>query len=74
MNWIPVSERLPDDNGQDVLVYGISYPDDEEADSGGEEENFYEATWYSGMNAPDCWGLNQDYYKVVTHWIPLEAP
>ena len=81
-NWIPVSEKLPDGNGeiyeecleesQLVLVYGKDYQGE---DSYGLGRYIIDHTYpdVSGWNGymDDGWDLD---HCTVTHWMPLPEP
>ena len=56
--WIPVSERLPDD-GQSVIVFWRKYKEVGEAVFGKEEG------WFS---------TDRDGCHDVSHWMPMPEP
>ena len=57
--WIPVSERLPDENDNTVLVYAAGY-----MELGWFDED--DSVWKSDEYAWDA--------DEVTHWLPLPEP
>lgn len=62
--WIPVTERLPDNNNN-VWTW---------LDSGEGEEGYYEAP--SGVRSGQWYSANYGnrYMENVTHWMPLPEP
>jgi len=68
--WIPVSERLPDPNYEDLVfvrtvddlddprIYGVGY-----------------GSYYMGKDNIPAWSLDFDAYgNIVTHWMPIPEP
>lgn len=61
-NWIPVSERLPED-GKQVLIYATSMYIDLFEDESFLHDNYAEHMNIVGGNV-----------RPVTHWMPLPEP
>ena len=66
MKWIPVRERLPDEDGK-YLVY-IPTMD--------EEKPYIGIAWYHpGLKYKLGWSLLPILFiKAITHWMPLPIP
>ena len=65
VKWIPVTERLPDDIDEEVLVctedYGVS------------GLGFVTVATYGVSGWLECWE-RKTYLTAVTHWMPLPQP
>lgn len=63
--WIPVTERLPEDIDEEVLVctedYGVS------------GLGFVTVATYGANGWLECWE-RKTYLTAVTHWMPLPEP
>ena len=60
--WIPVTERLPSENGFYLCLYNHNHPGGVAMDDG-----LSILQWFCGR-----WNLNEIY--TVTHWMPLPEP
>lgn len=60
--WIPVTERLPSENGFYLCLYNHNHPGGVAMDEG-----LSILQWFCGG-----WNLNEIY--TVTHWMPLPTP
>ena len=63
--WIPVTERLPDNIDEEVLVCNEEY---EKSFLG-----FVTVAIYDGSGWLECW-QREKYVACVTHWMPLPEP
>ena len=62
MNWIPITERLPDTDGS-YLIH---------AESADPEKPYMQVAWYS---PDDGWSLLPAIFiPSITHWMQLELP
>lgn len=61
-NWIPVTERLPDNIDEEVLVCNEDY--------GKSGLGFVTVAIYDGSDWLECWERKQ-YLACITHWMPL---
>ena len=61
-HWIPVTERLPNENGFYLCLYKHKHPGGVTLDEG-----LSIRQWYNGK-----WKLNEIY--AVTHWMPIPEP
>ena len=64
-NWIPVTERLPDNIDEEVLVCNEGY--------GKDGTGFATVAVYNGNGWLECWERKQ-YLACITHWMPLPEP
>ncbi len=71
MDWISVKDRMPEDQGQSILVYGILEHH--------QDHDIHIARFFIGVNEEQ--GNNQFWeygwsYDIsdVTHWMPLPQP
>ena len=62
--WIPVTERLPDNVDEEVLVCNIEY--------GKSGLGFVTVAIYDGSDWLECWE-RKTYLTAVTHWMPLPS-
>lgn len=62
--WIPVTERLPDDEEEIFIIY--RYDD-------GDPDNYYEVSQYY-LGEGTIHTVDGDFDKTVTHWRPLPPP
>lgn len=60
--WIPVTERLPSENGFYLCLYNHNHPGGVAMDEG-----LSILQWFCGK-----WNLNEIY--TVTHWMPIPEP
>lgn len=63
--WIPVTERLPEDIDEEVLVCTEDY--------GKSELGFVTVAVYDGTDWLECWE-RKTYLTDVSHWMPLPTP
>lgn len=63
--WIPVTERLPDNIDEEVLVCNEGY--------GKDGTGFATVAVYNGNGWLECWE-RKTYLTAVTHWMPLPKP
>lgn len=63
--WIPVTERLPDNIDEEVLVCNEGY--------GKDGTGFATVAVYNGSGWLECWE-RKTYLTAVTHWMPLPEP
>lgn len=63
--WIPVTERLPDNIDEEVLVCNEGY--------GKDGTGFATVAVYNGNGWLECWERKQ-YLACITHWMPLPEP
>ena len=63
--WIPVTERLPDNIGEEVLVCNEDY--------GKSDLGFATVAVYNGNGWLECWDRKM-YLASITHWMPLPEP
>ena len=63
--WIPVSETLPDNIDEEVLVCNEGY--------GKDGTGFATVAVYNGSGWLECWE-RKTYLTAVTHWMPLPEP
>ena len=64
--WIPVTERLPENIGEEVLVCNSEY--------GKSNLGFVTVAIYDGSDWLECW-QRKTYLADITHWMPLpESP
>lgn len=63
--WIPVTERLPDNIDEEVLVCTEDY--------GKSDLGFATVAIYDGSGWLECWE-RKTYLTAVTHWMPLPQP
>ena len=64
--WIPVTERLPENIGEEVLVCNSEY--------GKSGLGFVTVAVYDGSDWLECW-QRETYLVDITHWMPLpESP
>jgi len=64
-NWIPVTERLPDNIDEEVLVCNEGY--------GKDCTGFATVAVYNGNGWLECWERKQ-YLACITYWMPLPEP
>lgn len=64
-NWIPVTERLPDNIDEEVLVCNEGY--------GKDGTGFATVAVYNGNGWLECWERKQ-YLACITYWMPLPEP
>lgn len=64
-HWIPVTERLPDNIDEEVLVCNEGY--------GKDGTGFATVAVYNGNGWLECWERKQ-YLACITHWMPLPEP
>ncbi len=62
--WIPVTERLPDNIDEEVLVCNEGY--------GKDGTGFATVAVYNGNGWLECWERKQ-YLACITHWMPLPS-
>lgn len=62
--WIPVTERLPDNIDEEVLVSTEDY--------GKSGLGFVTVAVYDGNDWLECWE-RKTYLTAVTHWMPLPS-
>ena len=60
--WIPVTERVPSENGFYLCLYNHNHPGGVAMDEG-----LSILQWFCGR-----WNLNEIY--TVTHWMPIPEP
>lgn len=63
--WIPVTERLPDNIDEEVLVCNEGY--------GKDGTGFATVAVYNGNGWLECWERKQ-YLACITHWMMLPSP
>lgn len=63
--WIPVTEKLPDNIDEEVLVCNEGY--------GKDGTGFATVAVYNGNGWLECWERKQ-YLACITHWMPLPEP
>lgn len=63
--WIPVTERLPDNIDEEVLVCTEDY--------GKSGLGFATVAVYDGSDWIECWE-RKTYLTAVTNWMPLPEP
>ena len=63
--WIPVTERLPDNIDEEVLVCNEEY--------GKSGLGFVTVAIYDGSDWIECW-KRKTCLAAVTHWMPLPEP
>ena len=68
-NWIPVSERLPED-GRPVLVYAWNVHHVVARYDSFRTENGYKKCWVTA----DAWNGNTEIDNEVIAWMPLPEP
>jgi len=79
VEWIPVKDRLPDSDGQAVLVYGEVWIDTFVVDSFLSHDEpsedcvpFFETGFYfTKINGDADWGLAVNEQDAISHWMPL---
>jgi len=64
-HWIPVTERLPDNIDEEVLVCNAGY--------GKDGTGFATVAIYNGNGWLECWERKQ-YIASITYWMPLPEP
>lgn len=63
--WVSVSDRLPDNIDEEVLVCNEGY--------GKDGTGFATVAVYNGNGWLECWERKQ-YLACITHWMPLPEP
>ena len=63
--WVSVTERLPDNIDEEVLVCNERY--------GKDGTGFATIAVYNGNGWLECWERKQ-YLACITHWMQLPAP
>lgn len=70
--WIPVTERLPDDNGNYIVTAcdeGCPYGEGIWYDTVVVVAEYYDGSWTWNDG-----GAEYDLFGIVTHWMPLPSP